>query len=59
MTDFAAALAGVSQEHLDNGLRLVLAPDSSVPVVAVNLWYAVARATSGRARQGSPICSST
>lgn len=41
MTDFAAALAGVSQERLDNGLRLVLAPDSSVPVVAVNLWYAV------------------
>jgi zinc protease len=26
---------------LDNGLRVVVSPDSSVPVVAVNLWYDV------------------
>ena len=26
---------------LDNGLTVVLAPDPSVPIVAVNLWYAV------------------
>lgn len=40
-TDCAEALAGVSQERLDNGLAVVLAPDRSVPTVAVNLWYAV------------------
>ncbi len=27
--------------ELENGLTLVLAPDASVPVVAVNLWYGV------------------
>ena len=26
---------------LDNGLRVVVAPDRSRPVVAVNLWYGV------------------
>jgi predicted Zn-dependent peptidase len=31
-----------AQRHrLDNGLRIVLSPDPSVPVVAVNLWYGV------------------
>jgi zinc protease len=29
------------QEHLANGLRLVLAEDHLAPVVAVNLWYSV------------------
>ena len=30
------------QEHvLDNGLRVVLAPDGTTPVVGVNLWYRV------------------
>ncbi len=30
------------EEHrLDNGLRVILAPDPAVPVVAVNLWYNV------------------
>ncbi|MGI9626170.1 MAG: M16 family metallopeptidase, partial [Longimicrobiales bacterium] len=27
--------------ELDNGLRVVLAPDHSTPVVGVNLWYNV------------------
>jgi predicted Zn-dependent peptidase len=30
-----------TDERLDNGLRLVMAPDHLVPVVAVNLWYDV------------------
>jgi zinc protease len=38
-------MAGITipvQRHvLDNGLRVVLSPDPSVPVVAVNLWYGV------------------
>jgi zinc protease len=29
------------RHRLDNGLRVVLSPDRSVPVVAVNLWYGV------------------
>ncbi len=46
------ALAGISQERLDNGLELVLAPDSSVPVVAVNLWYAVGSRDEAPGRTG-------
>ncbi|MFA5890048.1 MAG: pitrilysin family protein [Actinomycetota bacterium] len=30
-----------TDEHLDNGLRLILAEDHLAPVVAVNLWYDV------------------
>ena len=30
-----------SQRRLDNGLRVIVAPDHLAPVVAVNLWYAV------------------
>ncbi len=29
------------ERRLGNGLRLVLSPDASVPVVAINLWYRV------------------
>ena len=36
-----AALIRLERHTLPNGLRVVLAPDPSVPVVAVNLWYAV------------------
>jgi len=31
----------IAQHTLANGLRVVLAPDSTIPVVAVNLWYGV------------------
>ncbi|MEX2466958.1 MAG: pitrilysin family protein [Gemmatimonadota bacterium] len=31
----------VERHQLDNGLRVVLSPDRTVPVVAVNLWYGV------------------
>jgi len=30
-----------TQRRLDNGLRVIVAPDHLAPVVAVNLWYAV------------------
>ncbi len=30
-----------SQRRLDNGLRVIVAPDHLIPVVAVNLWYIV------------------
>jgi predicted Zn-dependent peptidase len=30
-----------SQRRLDNGLRVIVAPDHLTPVVAVNLWYVV------------------
>jgi predicted Zn-dependent peptidase len=31
----------LTRHRLDNGLRIVLAPDRTVPVAAVNLWYGV------------------
>lgn len=37
----AAVLEGIEEHVLGNGLRVVLAPDRAVPVVAVNLWYNV------------------
>lgn len=30
-----------SQRRLDNGLRVIVAPDSLAPVVAINIWYEV------------------
>jgi predicted Zn-dependent peptidase len=31
----------IQRHRLDNGLRIVLSPDDSAPIVAVNLWYDV------------------
>ena len=31
----------VERHSLDNGLKIVLSQDRTVPVVAVNLWYGV------------------
>jgi predicted Zn-dependent peptidase len=31
----------IQRSRLDNGLRVVLSPDDSAPIVAVNLWYDV------------------
>ena len=35
------SLVSIEERRLDNGLRVVMAPDSRTPIVAVNLWYAV------------------
>ncbi len=41
------------EEHtLDNGLRVVLSEDHSVPVVAVNVWYHVGSANEEKGRSG-------
>ncbi len=41
------------EEHvLDNGLRVVLSEDHSVPVVAVNVWYHVGSANEEKSRSG-------
>jgi zinc protease len=41
------------EEHvLSNGLRVVLAPDASTPVVAVNLWYQVGSRNEREGRTG-------
>ncbi len=32
---------GFSQRRLDNGLRVIVAPDHLAPVVAINIWYVV------------------
>lgn len=38
--------------RLDNGLRVTLAPDHTVPVVSVNLWYHVGSANEPEGRTG-------
>ncbi len=41
------------EEHtLENGLRIVLSPEPSVPVVAVNLWYDVGSRNEGPGQTG-------
>ncbi|HSM60946.1 MAG TPA: pitrilysin family protein [Longimicrobiales bacterium] len=40
------------RHRLDNGLKIVLAHDSSVPVVAVNLWYGVGSRNEPEGRTG-------
>lgn len=41
------------EEHtLDNGLRVVLSEDHSVPMVAVNVWYHVGSANEEKGRSG-------
>jgi predicted Zn-dependent peptidase len=32
---------GFTQRRLDNGLRVIVAPDHLAPVVAINIWYVV------------------
>ena len=38
--------------RLDNGLRVTLAPDNTVPAVSVNLWYHVGSASEPEGRTG-------
>ena len=40
------------RSRLDNGLRLILSPDASAPVVAVNLWYNVGSRNERQGRTG-------
>ena len=58
-----AAAAGpgleVTEATLDNGLRVLLLEDHRSPIVSVQMWYRVARATSVWAPPGSPTFSST
>jgi predicted Zn-dependent peptidase len=42
----------IETERLPNGLRVVLSPDRSVPIVAVNLWYHVGSANERPGRTG-------
>jgi predicted Zn-dependent peptidase len=48
------AAGNISYEEytLDNGLRVVLSEDHSVPVVAVNVWYHVGSANEEKGRSG-------
>ena len=47
------------QARLANGLRVIIAPDHSAPVYAIDVTYNVGSATSGPAAPVSPTCSST
>jgi predicted Zn-dependent peptidase len=42
----------IETERLPNGLKVVLSPDASVPIVAVNLWYHVGSANERAGRTG-------
>ena len=42
----------IRQHVLDNGLRVVLAPDRTTPVVGVNLWYGVGSRNEPEGRTG-------
>jgi predicted Zn-dependent peptidase len=42
----------IERHQLDNGLQIVLSPDSRTPIVAVNLWYAVGSRNEERGRTG-------
>src|SRR3569623_3168676 len=42
----------IEKYKLANGLEVILAPDPSVPVVAVNLWYHVGRGNAVPHRSG-------
>jgi predicted Zn-dependent peptidase len=42
----------IRRETLGNGLTVILAPDASVPVVAVNLWYGVGSRNEREGRTG-------
>ena len=42
----------IQQHVLDNGLRVVLAPDRTTPVVGVNLWYGVGSRNEPSGRTG-------
>ena len=41
MNDLLASDLEVETHRLENGLQVVLQPDSTLPLVAVNLWYHV------------------
>jgi predicted Zn-dependent peptidase len=40
------------RHRLDNGLRVVLAPDRTIPVVATNLWYGVGSRNEPKGKTG-------
>jgi zinc protease len=42
----------VEYSHLANGLRVVLAPDTTTPVVVVAVYYGVGQRTEGRGQEG-------
>jgi len=42
----------IDRYRLSNGLRLTLSPDQRVPIVAVNLWYAVGSGHEARGKTG-------
>ena len=44
---------------LKNGLRVILSPDHSAPVVAVNVTYNVGSRNERPGRPASPTCSNT
>ena len=44
---------------LKNGLKVIFSQDKRLPMVAVNLWYHVARPTRRLAGPGLHTCSST
>lgn len=50
--EWPAEMITVQEHTLDNGLRVVLAPDGTTPVVGVNLWYRVGSRNESAGRTG-------
>lgn len=50
--EYDAPVIRLEEHRLDNGLRVVLAPDRTTPVTAVNLWYGVGSRNEQAGRTG-------
>jgi zinc protease len=51
-TDIELPHIAFSQRTLENGLRVIVAPDHLAPVVAINIWYVVGSRHEQRGRTG-------
>ena len=50
--EYGAAMIEIEEHRLDNGLRVVLAPDRATAVTGVNLWYGVGSRNEPAGRTG-------
>ncbi len=51
-TDFTPLAIPIEQHKLDNGLRVILSPDATVPIVSIAIYYDVGSRNEVRGRSG-------